>query len=184
MENVAFENGRAARRQNLNTRAPYAYGSRNFKDFISGYEEEAYLDENVVMACLAYDVVKGKAPTIGRFPENTIEVRSGDTLAFIYKTNRGDDLATIMEAGSVVSYALKNNECPIDAYNRAVEQKHQTHYLFTKAVSITSGLSEREVHVNIEDGQHIWFEGRLFLVSVNKNGAILDQVPHNPFPKA
>lgn len=72
-------------------------------------------------------------------------------------------------AGSVVSYALEYNECPIAAYNGAIERGHATHWINACGASIVSHNRPKWNLVKVEIGMLVKFEGRLFTIEKAPN---------------
>lgn len=110
-----------------------------------------------VGSCPAYDVYR-------RIPDpvsGLVQITTGDTLGI--KVGRGDRaFYRRYSPGSAASYALQYNECPIGAYQRAVEKGHPTHWLNQDSTVICDHEREREAVIEIELGMKVCFEGRVF----------------------
>lgn len=185
MENLAYENGRYNRKNGVHITPPYQYGTRAFRDYMTGYKEAASEEIGVQFACPAYDVVDGRKPVIGQYPDDTVEIRPGTTVAVAYQTNRGDTLHTICQACSAMSYAVANNDCPIEAEARAKASGAPVYWMITKATMISDTAGPHVKHIGLKHGQHIWFLGKLFQVQrVDRDNLRLNMIPHNPFPNA
>ena len=75
---------------------------------------------------------------------------------------------------TVVSYALRYNEDPIAAHDRAVARRHKTHWMGQDAVLLHDGPVTQEVVVGLELGQLVTLEGRTFrLVAASNNNVDL-----------
>ncbi len=74
---------------------------------------------------------------------------------------------------TVVSYALRYNEDPIAAHERAVARGHQTHWMNQDAVALTDGPhGPQEIVVGLGIGQLVQLEGRLFRLAAASNGNV------------
>lgn len=112
----------------------------------------------VIWSCPAFDVIEGERE---RYADNpAVILKAGDQVAC--KGLRGHYLR--FQAGSVVSYALESNACPIKAVERAVSRGHALHFLFGLAVSISAQARPRETYISLEIGERVRFEGRYFEV--------------------
>lgn len=101
----------------------------------------------------AYDVVQ--------LPKNlkgVIVLRDGDQLCL------REDHMRHFAIGSVVSYALRNGDCPIKAVERARERRDETHYIFGLGSCITSHKQPREMYVQVSVDEIVQFEGRRFQI--------------------
>lgn len=116
-----------------------------------------FTKQTKVAACPAYDVFRREAdPRVG-----AINITVADTLGI--KVGSGErTFYRSYSPGSAASYALQYNECPIAAYQRAVEKGHPTHWLNQDATVICDSEREREVVIEIELGMRVCFEGRIF----------------------
>lgn len=73
--------------------------------------------------------------------------------------------------GSCVSYALANNNDPIKAYQRAIDNGHDTHWINADCTTLTAHETAKERKLVVEIGQTVLFEGRLFTIerAANQN---------------
>jgi hypothetical protein len=70
---------------------------------------------------------------------------------------------------SAASYALANGECPIAAYTQELERGHPTHWITSGGSCISDHAEPMYDVVVIEEGEMIYFEGRLFTVHATSN---------------
>lgn len=98
----------------------------------------------------------------------------------------GEVLATKVEGkgfyehhviGSVVSYALRSNECPLEAVARAKENGHELYYTFKVGACLSAHQQPRETMIVVEDGTVIRFEGKIFTVKVLYKGRDIKLIP-------
>lgn len=73
------------------------------------------------------------------------------------------------QPGSVVSYALEYNECPIAAYNDAAAKGEKLYWLNARAACLTSVARDQEDIVAVDIGQKVRFEGKLFEIVAAPN---------------
>lgn len=116
-----------------------------------------FTKQTKVADCPAYDVFRREVdPRVG-----AINITTADTLGI--KVGSGDrTFYRRYSPGSAASYALQYNECPIAAYQRAVELGHKTHWLNQDSTVICDSKRGREVVIEIELGMKVCFEGRVF----------------------
>ena len=77
--------------------------------------------------------------------------------------------------GSVVSYAMKHKDCPIEAIDQARERGEKTHWLNGVALVISNPPTIYETpRVRIAFGDRVVFEGRIFEVTraPNRNASL------------
>lgn len=65
-------------------------------------------------------------------------------------------------AGSVMSYAIKNGECPFESYDHAIKNEHDVYYIYGLGVSLTSSKGEKKVLYGYNVGDLVKFQGKLF----------------------
>lgn len=73
-------------------------------------------------------------------------------------------------AGSVASYALQYNECPMQAVERAMERGHVLHWLNQSATVLSSRPEPRYDLIEIAVGMRVYFQGRRFEIESAPNG--------------
>jgi len=95
-----------------------------------------------------------------------IEIDAEDTL---WSGHTGGRAGRTYYAGSVISSALRDGDCPIEAYERAVEMGHKRHWIGQHATVISSGPQATREAVAVEPGQVIRFEGRFFKLAPTWN---------------
>jgi len=71
--------------------------------------------------------------------------------------------------GSVVGYALEYNECPIKAYQRAIEKGHKTHYIIQLSISLTHSRGEKRRYLRIDFDSIYRFQGQRFKIIPTPN---------------
>jgi hypothetical protein len=127
-----------------------------------------YTKQAKIGSCPAYDVFKREVdPQAG-----VINITSADILGI----KVGSGARTFYRRyspGSCASYALEYNECPIKAYQTAVERGHATHWLNQCSTALTDSIDRRrEEIVEVEVGQKVLFEGRVFTLVCEFNNNI------------
>jgi len=112
--------------------------------------------KNVVGSYPAYDVINNE-------DENgVIKLKAGDNLI---KKNH----LTKFKINSVMSYALEYNECPIKAYERAIELKQEVYFIFGLGSCLTSHKQKRKEYIEIYAGAKVYFQGKNFIVKKANN---------------
>jgi hypothetical protein len=91
------------------------------------------------------------------------DIYDSESLGLRKETSRGV-VYKEFKPGSVVSYALQNHDDPIAEVARAVERKHQLHWLNACGSAITSQKRPQEVWTLVQIGMLVRFEGRLFTI--------------------
>ncbi|PYJ10797.1 MAG: hypothetical protein DMF06_05170 [Verrucomicrobia bacterium] len=109
----------------------------------------------------AYDVVEPIASAFRGMPVLT----AGDELAL------ADSPMQHYKISSVASYALQNNDCPIEAVERAKANGHDLHFVFALGTVLTSHKRAKGRYIGIECGREYWFEGKVirFEPAPNRN---------------
>lgn len=103
---------------------------------------------------------------------------------------RNDDILNIDTPhycmGSVVSSCIEYGTCPIKGWNRAIENGHATHFITKLGVSITAHKQSRRQAIDVEWGQLVEFEGRLFTIEKanNENAKLVEMVVEHPEEEA
>lgn len=107
-----------------------------------------------------------KQAIIESFPACDIALRESTSDGFVQIT--ADDILGLdsgrgfyrgYSAGSVVSYALQYNECPIAAVADAKERGHAMHWINARAACISSTPGDRYTMVKVWIGMNVCFEG-------------------------
>jgi hypothetical protein len=70
---------------------------------------------------------------------------------------------------SVVSYALKNNQCPIDAYERAIMLGHKTHWINAIPTVLSSTTQPKRKYIKVNFDMIYNFEGKYFRIAEDFN---------------
>ncbi len=71
--------------------------------------------------------------------------------------------------GSVVSYALEYNECPIEAVADAKAKGHQLHWIQACASVITAHHRDAELLIEVTIGMKVRFEGLIATIERDHN---------------
>lgn len=136
----------------------------------SGKESEVsvYKKQAVIQSFPAYDIVKREPSHF----DGLVQITVDDILGL----DSGKGFHRKYKPGSVVSYALQYNECPIAAVERCRERMksqpyngHKLHWLNQCASVICDGGRERETLVLVEVGMIVNFEGRKFELVAEPN---------------
>ena len=90
-----------------------------------------------------------------------ISIDAEDTL---WSGHTGGRAGTTYYASSVMSSALRDGDCPIEAYERAVKLGHKKHWIGQHATMLTSEPRATCEAVAVEPGQVVRFEGRFFKI--------------------
>ncbi len=114
----------------------------------------------VVASFPAYDIVAPKVCSLTNLPV----FKADETVAL-----KGPRVYSIFTFGSVASFAMEMNDCPIESYQRALEKGHKTHWLNANAVTLSAGKRDKETHYEINVGDEILFEGFVFRVEKDWN---------------
>lgn len=114
----------------------------------------------VVASFPAYDIIKPRVCSLTNLPVFS----AGDVVGL--KKPRFYKMFTF---GSVASFAIERNSCPIESYADAVERGHKTHWLNANCVSITAEPRAKETYYEINYGDEILFEGIVFRVEKDWN---------------
>ncbi len=114
----------------------------------------------VVASFPAYDIVAPKVCSLTNLPV----FKANETVAL-----KGARVYSIFTFGSVASFAMEMNDCPIESYQDAVEKGHKTHWLNANAVTISADRQAKETHYEINVGDEILFEGLVFRVEKDWN---------------
>lgn len=114
----------------------------------------------VVASFPAYDVITCPPCSLTNLPVFKAGYRVALKTARAYK---------IFTFGSVSSFALENNDCPIESYKNAVDKGHKTHWLNANAVTLSANNQEKEIYREINIGDEILFEGIVFSVEKDWN---------------
>lgn len=94
------------------------------------------------------------------------EITEEDIL--ILKTSKGH--AGTFSAGSVASYAIRNNECPIKAINNAKEKGHPLVWINANGSVLTAHHREAETVIEVFVGMLVRFQGVIATIeSANNN---------------
>ncbi len=79
-----------------------------------------------------------------------------------------DGLHTFM-IGSVVSYALRNGDDPVEALDRARAHGHELVYIFARGAVVSASRGPCEAHVRVTLGMRVQFEGNIYTIEKAPN---------------
>ncbi len=126
----------------------------------------------IIFECPAFEII---APTYTESYYDTHVVpqfQAGDVFGMARKSSRGDTLYTFFTLGSVVSYALKNGQCPMRAVEQSKAHNHALHWASQNCVAITSHKEAKRTHCGLAMGDTIRFEGRIFTLNPAPNNNV------------
>ena len=92
-----------------------------------------------------------------------INLKSGDLVQI------GTKAQSRFRMSSVVSYALKNGNCPIASHERAMKLGHPAYFITNSGTVLSSTPQEKVKIIILEDGEMIRFEGKIFTVHPDCN---------------
>lgn len=108
-------------------------------------------------------------PIIADFPAYSIHAapagkvwQAGEVFGVSYTRRDGSTGYRFYRLGSVASYSMKNNACPIKALDRAREHGHKLHWANAETVVLTAHKRAKEQRYGLDLGDVIEFEGRKF----------------------
>ena len=82
--------------------------------------------------------------------------------------------------GSVISRAIKRNADPLKAYNLAIKNKHETHYIFANASTLSMSKREQKTVINVTLGMRVKFEEIVFeILKAPNNNLRLKRILEN-----
>ena len=90
----------------------------------------------------------------------------------VTKINAGDLIMSNNHkfmAGSVASYAIKYNKCPIKSYSDAIERGHEAYFLVPLGSCISRMKQERKEYIALSVGDRVHFQGYDFEVTRQNN---------------
>jgi hypothetical protein len=127
-----------------------------------------YLKQEVVMTYPAYDIVEREH--CWKHPE-AINITEDCLLA-----TRESNFLRHYKAGSVMTYAIQNGECPVAAYNSTTEKMekdpysgHKVYWVNQLSSMLTAEKQERKVYVAVEVGMKVRFLGKIFEITAENN---------------
>lgn len=83
-------------------------------------------------------------------------------VALMFESKRHGMMARQYSPGSVAAYAVKNNECPLEAVADAKAKGHALYWLNQCSVSITAWEKPQETIFEIKVGDKVWYMGKVF----------------------
>lgn len=119
-------------------------------------------EKTVVASYPAYDVILPRKDSLTDYPV----FKAGAEIAVMFSGRRNYKMFTF---GSAVSYALENNDDPINSYNECIERGHKTHWLNGNCVTVSNMKEAKKEYYLVELGDEILFEGIVFRVDKASN---------------
>lgn len=116
----------------------------------------------------AYDIFEREAKAYGP-TAGFVNITADDILGLKVDHPRGGYYKTYTP-GSVVSYALDYNECPMERVAQAKERGHELHWINARATVITAHKRAKENLVAVHIGMRVCFEGLLATIEAAPNG--------------
>ncbi len=116
---------------------------------------------NESQSCVAYDAYDREPQSYGN-AKDCINLTDGENIVV-------DGQLGSYKVGTVVSSALRNNEDPIAAYQRAVERRHNTHWLNANATVLTAHKQTKAKMIVVKIGMLVYIEGRRFTITREAN---------------
>ena len=124
-----------------------------------------------------------KQTAVASFPAYVVFEREADSKGFVNITaadelglDSGKGFYRTYSAGSVVSYALQYNECPIEAVARNKEKMisqpyngHKLHWINANSTCISSHKQAQRQLVRVTLGMRVRFEGLLATIEADHN---------------
>ena len=131
-----------------------------------------YKKQELVASYPAYDVYRREATSDG-----IVNITVDDILVKPSRIGK-------YQAGSVVSYALEYNECPMKAVERCKQNMidhprsgHKLHWINALASAISSDPTEKVDVIEVHYGMKVKFEGIVFTIEeANNNNLQLKEV--------
>ena len=108
-----------------------------------------------------------KAWSVTRLAGVEMSFRHGDRVRVLIRGRW-----TEVQFGTVVGYALANDEDPIHAIERANELGHKHHWANLCSVALTSHAQEKESFIGLEFGETVVLEGVRFTLRPAMNGNV------------
>ena len=102
--------------------------------------------------------------------------RDSDIIGLPWDSRRYGTMHHWYRFGSVASFALKSDDCPIRSVNRAKEHGHKLYWLNPEPTVLTNDRRPKEERVALEWGDEVVFEGRLFRIekAPNQNAELVE----------
>lgn len=119
-----------------------------------------YTKQNLIESFPAYDVFERDVTSHGY-----TEITSKDILGL--KSAKG--FYRTYSPGSVASYALQYNECPIEAVADAKARGHQLRWINGRSTCISSSARPKETLVAVHYGMKVRFEGMIATIEADHN---------------
>ena len=126
-----------------------------------------FTKQEIVSSCNAYDVVERES-----FNEFNVATRKNVQVINLVDSETlvmQDYSHGIFRIGSVVSYSLESNRCPIEAVERAVKNGHNLHWISAQATWISSSKQERVTHISVNTNDIYKFQGKYFKIAHDSN---------------
>lgn len=99
-----------------------------------------------------------------------VVLKDGEKLVLEYESRFGKGkLMSTFTIGSVASYAIRNDDCPIEAIERAKKLGHELVYIFGNGSCIHNGPRSTVKHVMVEYGMLVYFQGHFYTIEKAPN---------------
>jgi hypothetical protein len=110
-------------------------------------------------------------PATDRFNDirAAVELKAEELLALPYESARHGRLYRTYTLGSVVSYALRNGDDPVEAVDNARNSGHELVYIFGNGVTLSASKMEPKKHILVHVGMLVRFEGRTYELIAQPN---------------
>lgn len=108
--------------------------------------------QTIIASFPAYDVVEREVSPL----DGVVQITGDDILGVVSRCGR---FYYMYSPGSVVSYALQYNRCPLKAVAEAKERGEELHWLNQCSVALTSHRQAPKTLVKVEIGMKVCFEG-------------------------
>jgi hypothetical protein len=116
-----------------------------------------FTKSTVIASYPAYDIIKREKARQGY-----VNLVAGETLV------KSDHLGSY-KINSAVSYALENNQDPIESYNQCLSNGDDTHWINAQASSLSDCKEAKKVHIEIDFETTYMFEGKWFNIKPSAN---------------
>jgi len=113
--------------------------------------------QQIIKSYPAFDVVRREADRHG-----VINITANETIT-------DESMSGGWYLGSVVSFALESNDCPLEAVERAKTNRHDLHWINAESTCISSSPQDLPARIQIKEDDIIRFEGKLFTIAKAPN---------------
>ncbi len=124
--------------------------------------------EELVIEFPAYNVYRRGTHTCTAV-EHVTDISVNDVLILATETGAVTTYRGRYQAGSVISYALRNNSDPIEALDQAALCEERLHWISQLSTCITDKKYSRDAVIEVTVGMRVRFEGVLFTIESAPN---------------